>query len=36
MQFRSLLRRFGIEKGTEPKTKEAKEQKEKDEQLKLL
>jgi DNA polymerase-1 len=36
MQFHSLLRRFGIEKGPEPKTKEAKEQKEKDDQLKLL
>jgi DNA polymerase-1 len=36
MQFQSLLRRFGILKGEEPKTKEAKEQKEKDEQLKLL
>lgn len=36
MQFHSLLRRFGIEKDEVPKTKEAKEQKEKDEQLKLL
>jgi len=36
MQFHSLLRRFGIEPQEEAKTKEAKEQKEKDEQLKLL
>jgi DNA polymerase-1 len=33
MQFHSLLRRFGAERAVEPKTKE---QKEKDEQLKLL
>ena len=30
MQFHSLLKRFGAERGSEPKTKEAKEQKEKD------
>ena len=36
MQFHSLLRRFGAERAEEPKTKEAIEQKEKDEQLKLL
>lgn len=34
--FHSLLRRFGAEKAEEPKTKQAKEQKQKDEQLKLL
>ncbi|MCX6808486.1 MAG: hypothetical protein NTW50_02360 [Candidatus Berkelbacteria bacterium] len=36
MQFHSLLRRFGIEKDEKPVTKEAIEQKEQDEQLKLL
>lgn len=36
MQFRSLLRRFGILPKEEPRTKKAKEQEEKDEQLKLL
>lgn len=36
MQFHSLLKRFGAERVEEPKTKEAKEQKVKDEQLKLL
>jgi len=37
MQFQSLLRRFGaIPSENEPKTKEAEEQKKKDEQLKLL
>jgi DNA polymerase-1 len=36
MQFRSLLKRFGVLPSEEPKTKEAKEQKEKDEQLRLL
>ncbi len=36
MQFHSLLRRFGAERGEEPKTKESAEQKKKDEQLKLL
>jgi len=34
--FHSLLKRFGIEKSEEPKTKQAKEQAKKDEQLKLL
>ncbi|MFA4995770.1 MAG: 5'-3' exonuclease H3TH domain-containing protein [Patescibacteria group bacterium] len=34
--FHSLLKRFGIEKSEPPKTKEASEQKQKDEQLKLL
>ncbi len=36
LQFHSLLKRFGVEQSEEPKTKEAKEQKAKDEQLKLL
>lgn len=36
MQFHSLLKRFGAESAEEPKTKQAKEQREKDEQLKLL
>lgn len=36
MQFHSLLRRFGVERGETPKTKESQKQKEKDEQLKLL
>ncbi len=36
MQFHSLLRRFGVEPAKEVKTKEALEQKKKDEQLKLL
>jgi len=36
MQFHSLLRRFGVEKSSAPKTEEAIKQKEKDEQLKLL
>lgn len=36
LQFHSLLKRFGVEPALEPKTKEAKEQKKKDEQLKLL
>jgi len=36
MQFKSLLKRFGVERVAEPKTKQAKEQKEKDKQLKLL
>lgn len=34
--FHSLLRRFGVESKEEPKTKQAKEQEKKDEQLKLL
>ena len=34
--FHSLLRRFGVEKAEPPKTKEAVEQKKKDEHLKLL
>lgn len=36
MQFRSLLKRFGGEEAEPPKTKEAKEQRKKDEQLRLL
>jgi DNA polymerase-1 len=36
MQFHSLLKRFGAAPAEEPKTKQAKEQREKDEQLKLL
>jgi len=36
MQFTSLLKRFGVLPAEPPKTKEAKEQKEKDNQLKLL
>lgn len=34
--FHSLLKRFGVEERGEPKTKEAKDQEKKDEQLKLL
>jgi len=34
--FHSLLKRFGVEQKEEPKTKQAKEQEKKDEQLKLL
>lgn len=34
--FHSLLKRFGIERSEEPKTKQAREQAKKDEQLKLL
>ncbi|MFA7253032.1 MAG: 5'-3' exonuclease H3TH domain-containing protein [Patescibacteria group bacterium] len=36
VQFTSLLKRFGVIPADEPKTKEAKAQKEKDDQLKLL
>ncbi len=36
LQFGSLLKRFGIVPSVEPKTKQAKEQKDKDNQLKLL
>lgn len=36
MQFNSLLKRFGVLPDEKPKTKQTKEQKEKDEQLKLL
>jgi 5'-3' exonuclease len=36
MQFHSLLRRFGAERGAEPKTEAAKEQQIEDNQLSLL
>lgn len=36
MQFHSLLRRFGVERGEAPKTEASQKKKEQDEQLKLL